>query len=54
MPIQRRYEDLVSDVAELDRLIARGAEQAEAVSQPKLDEMKRRVGLTLPARLCTE
>ena len=51
MPIQHRYEDLVSDVAELDRLIARGAEQAEAVSGPKLEEMKRRVGLTLPARL---
>ena len=50
MPIQRRYKDLVSDVAELDRLMARGAEQAEGMSQPKLDEMKRRVGLTLPAR----
>ena len=50
MPIQRRYDDLVSDVAELDRLMARGAEQAVAVSGPKLEKMKRRVGLTLPAR----
>ena len=50
MPIQCRYEDLVSDEAELDRLMARGAEQAEGMSQPKLEEMKRRVGLTLPAR----
>ncbi len=46
-PIRRRYDELIRDTAELDRLLARGAERAEAVSGPKLDEMKRRVGLTL-------
>ena len=49
-PIRQRYETLMEDVAELDRLLARGAEQAREVSEPKLDEMKRRVGLVLPQR----
>ena len=49
-PIQQRYEELVRDPAELDRLMARGAEQAEAIAGPKLDDMKRRMGLTLPGR----
>ena len=48
-PIQERYNELMGDVAELDRLLARGAEQARAVSYPKLQEVKRRVGL-VPAR----
>ena len=40
----------MGDVAELDRLLARGAEQAAAVSVPKLDEIKRKVGLVVPTR----
>ena len=47
-PIRERYDELMGDIAELDRLLARGAEQAGAVSVPKLDEVKRRVGLILP------
>ena len=47
-PIQRRYHGLMDDVAELDALLARGADQAEAVSGPKLDEAKERMGLVLP------
>ena len=47
-PIRERYETLMSDVAELDRFLARGAEQARQVSGPKLEEVKRRVGLVLP------
>ena len=47
-PIRQRYETLMADVAELDRLLARGAERARAVSEPKLLEVKRRVGLVLP------
>ena len=38
----------MDDVAELDRLLARGADQARAVSGPKLEEVKRRMGLLLP------
>ena len=37
-----------SDVGELDRVLADGAEQARAISAPKLDEVKRRMGLVLP------
>ena len=48
-PIRRRYGELIDDVAELDRLLARGAEQARTVSGPKVDEVKRRVGLVLPS-----
>ncbi len=47
-PIQQRYHRLMGDVGELDSLLARGAEQAEAVSGPKLREVKERVGLVLP------
>ena len=37
----------MSDVEELDRLLAIGAEHASEVSQLKLDEMKEKMGLTL-------
>ena len=47
-PIRERYDELMQDMTELDRLLARGAEQARAVSEPKMDEIKRRVGLILP------
>ena len=47
-PIQRRYHELMEDVDELDRLLARGAERAEAVSGPKLRDVKQRIGLVPP------
>ncbi len=47
-PIQARYRELMDDTAELDRLLAYGAEQARAVSRPKVDEMKRIMGLVVP------
>jgi tryptophanyl-tRNA synthetase len=47
-PIQARYKSLMDDTAELDRLLAYGAEQARGVSQPKVDEMKRIMGLVVP------
>ena len=47
-PIQQRYYRLMDDLVELDALMARGAEQAEAVSGPKLREAKERIGLVLP------
>ena len=49
-PIRERYDDLMNDVAELDRLLAVGADHAREVSEPKLTEMKERVGLVLPGR----
>jgi len=48
-PVRQRYTELMADLAELDRLLARGAEQARNISGPKLEEVKRRVGLVLPA-----
>ncbi|NKQ36042.1 MAG: tryptophan--tRNA ligase [Chloroflexi bacterium] len=47
-PIRERYDRLMADPAELDSLLARGAEQAAAVSNPKVDQMKEIMGLVLP------
>lgn len=47
-PIRTRYHDLMQDQAELDRLMAIGADHARAISQPKVDEMKRIMGLVVP------
>ena len=47
-PIRERYDELINDTAELDRLLAVGADQAREVSTPKLDEMKARMGFVLP------
>ena len=38
-PIKRRYLDLRADAGELERLLARGAEKARAVSRPTLQRM---------------
>ena len=47
-PIRERYYALMDDIAELDRLLAQGAEQARAVSEPKMDLVRSRIGLTNP------
>ena len=39
----------MDDTAELDRLLAIGADQAREVSTPKLDEMKEKMGFVLPS-----
>lgn len=49
-PIQERYQQLMSDPAELDRLLALGAEHARSVSQPKVDKMKEMMGLVPPRK----
>jgi tryptophanyl-tRNA synthetase len=49
-PIRERHEELMRDPAELDRLLAFGAEQARAYAEPKVQQMKRAMGLTLGAR----
>lgn len=48
-PIRQRYDELMQDPAELDRLLARGTERAAAVSMPKARRMKEIMGLVLPA-----
>jgi tryptophanyl-tRNA synthetase len=47
-PVRERYQYLMKDPAELDRLLALGAEQATAVAAPKLAKMKEIMGLVLP------
>ena len=43
-PIRERYEQLISDPAELDRILEDGAQRARAVAEPKVQEMKYKVG----------
>ena len=46
-PIRQRYNELISDVTELDNLLAVGSQRAESISGPKLLEMKDKMGLLL-------
>jgi tryptophanyl-tRNA synthetase len=43
-PIRQRYHELLDDPAELDRILARGADRAREVATPKMDEIKKKVG----------
>ncbi|WP_322814106.1 tryptophan--tRNA ligase [Chloroflexus sp.] len=47
-PIRERYYRLMNDPAELDRILAIGAEQARAVAEPKMTLILERVGFVLP------
>jgi tryptophanyl-tRNA synthetase len=47
-PIRHRYHDLISDRAELDRILALGAERAGAVARRKVEQVKERVGFIVP------
>jgi tryptophanyl-tRNA synthetase len=47
-PIRERFELLIADTAELDRILAIGATQARAVAAPKLTEVKEKIGFVLP------
>jgi tryptophanyl-tRNA synthetase len=47
-PIQRRYEEIRGDEAELRRLLAVGAEKAREASAPTLESMYARMGFVAP------
>lgn len=47
-PIRERYYELIADPAELDGILAMGAERARVVAEPKIEEVKRKVGFVLP------
>ena len=49
-PIRNRYEELIADTLELDRLLATGAERAMEVSEVKLTDMKEKMGLIIPQK----
>jgi tryptophanyl-tRNA synthetase len=48
-PIRARYEELRADPAELERLLAKGAEKARQASAPTLEQMYERMGFVRPA-----
>ncbi|HEU4489440.1 MAG TPA: tryptophan--tRNA ligase [Jiangellales bacterium] len=50
IPFQQRVHELLDDPAELDRLLAGGAEKARAVAAPTLELAHDRVGFLPPAR----
>jgi tryptophanyl-tRNA synthetase len=43
-PIRERFNELMSNTDELDAILDDGAERARAVSEPKVKDIKRRVG----------
>jgi tryptophanyl-tRNA synthetase len=47
-PIRRRYEEIRCDVAELDRLLALGADKARNAATPTLELMYERLGFARP------
>jgi tryptophanyl-tRNA synthetase len=49
-PVQRRVAELLTDTAELDRLLALGAERARAVAAETLRAVYDRVGFLSPAK----
>ena len=51
-PIRERYRELMESADELDDLLAIGAERARSVAEPKIAEVKARVGF-MPARAST-
>lgn len=50
-PIRRRFGELMDDPAELDRLMAIGADHARSVAEPKVVEMKEKMGFIVPGDL---
>jgi tryptophanyl-tRNA synthetase len=47
-PIQARYDDLLADPAEIDRILGAGADRARAIAETKVAEIKDRMGLLPP------
>ena len=44
-PIRERFNDLMGDRGEIDRVLARGAEQARAIADETMRRMKEKMGL---------
>lgn len=47
-PIQARYQELTSDIGELDNLLKENADKARAVAQPTLQSVREAMGLLKP------
>ena len=50
-PIRERFHHLIDDPAELDRLLAIGAQRARAQAEPKIAQAKRNMGFIVPGGL---
>jgi tryptophanyl-tRNA synthetase len=50
-PLRERYNRLIEDPAELDRLLARGAERARAQAEMRLVDAKEKMGFDVPQAL---
>ncbi len=46
-PVRQQYEAIMSDQAELDRILAEGAARARAVAEPKLRDVMHNMGLVV-------
>ncbi|MGH7571605.1 MAG: tryptophan--tRNA ligase [Gemmatimonadota bacterium] len=47
-PVREQYRTLVTDPSELDRILRSGAARAREVAEPKLQEVKQKVGYIVP------
>jgi tryptophanyl-tRNA synthetase len=49
-PVQERYADLRADEAELERILAAGAEKARAIAAPVVADVRDRMGFAVPTQ----
>ena len=47
-PLRARYEELMSDRAELEAILARGADRAREIAEPLLASVYEKVGFLAP------
>lgn len=50
-PVRERYRTFMSDPAELDDLLGKGATRAADIAEPKVQDVKRKVGFIVPPRI---
>ena len=43
-PLKARYDELMADRGELERILAKGAETAQEIAQPLVDDVYKKVG----------
>lgn len=50
-PVRERYRTFMSDPVELDDLLGKGAGRAADIAEPKVQDVKRKVGFIVPPRI---
>jgi tryptophanyl-tRNA synthetase len=51
-PVREQYHTFMGDLTALDRLLRAGAERARAIAEPKIQEVKRKVGFIVWPNTC--